>query len=193
MLYFKKSRRFVHRNTAIKSGASRNTYIYTYVWNILRFGIGNICRAQKSGYRILLPNSKLFSLIFNNFYISYSSSIFNDFIYDFTRSEPDPNLIWTWSEPDLNPIWTQSEPNLNPIQAKIHKSCQMSHKTQCYQIFSGILTKNYHKMPNLAFWLSGNALQSTKITRFSQGFVRFGPGYPQKCQFWLFLPIFGKN
>ena len=44
----------------------------------------------------------------------------------------------------------------------------MSHKTQCYQIFSGILTKNYHKMPNSAFWLSGNALQSTKITRFSQ-------------------------
>ena len=73
------------------------------VWN-------NICRAQKSGYRILFPNSKLFSLIFNNFYISYPSSIFTDFIYDFTRSEPNPNPIRTWAEPNLNPIWNQSRP-----------------------------------------------------------------------------------
>ena len=38
-------------------------------------------------------------------------------------------------------------------KAKIRKLCQMSHKTQHFQIFSGVLTKNCQKMPKSAiFW-----------------------------------------
>ena len=116
MLYFKKSLRFVHRNTAIKSGASRNTYIYTYVWNILRFGIIS-AELKKAGieYYSQIPNFSHWFLITFIFHIQVlflliSYMISPDLILIQTRSEPDPNLIWTRSEPNLNPIWTRSRP-----------------------------------------------------------------------------------
>ena len=101
-------------------------------------------------------------------------------------------------------------------KAKIRKLCQMSHKTQHFQIFSGVLTKNCQKMPKSAiFWCQMYSLamllrllmilvpKTPKFRRELQmadfrapklpdfhSVARFGCGIPQNCQFGRFLPIF---
>ena len=49
--------------------------------------------------------------------------------------------------------WFRSALMFDLYKAKIPKLCQMSRKTQHFQIFSGVLTKNCQNMPKLAiFW-----------------------------------------
>ena len=101
-------------------------------------------------------------------------------------------------------------------QAKIRKLCQMSHKTQHCQIFSGVLTKNHQKIPKSAiFWCQMYSLAMLlrllmilvpKTPKFCwnhkwlilehtnyQIFIvlpDLDVDFPKNCRFGHFLPIF---
>ena len=191
MLYFKKSLRFVHRNTAIKSGASRNTYIYTYVWNILRFGIIS-AELKKAGieYYSQIPNFSHWFLITFIFHIQVLFLMISYMI------SPDLNPIRTRSEPDLNPIWTRSEPNLNPIWTRSRPK---------YINLAKWVTKRNVTRYLVAFWQKiiikcqirhfGSLVMLYRAPKLQDfhSVARFGPGYPQKCQFWLFYQFLAKS